>query len=380
MKYIGTNTIALKSRKLVAGRGQYAGDIYLDNMLYAAFARSPYAHAKIGRIDTAAARAIEGVVKVLTPDETKNALAPLDPGVPEDVKRATLHALPIEKVRYVGEPVAAVAATDKYAARKAADLIEIDYDDLPAVVDCAAALEADSPRVQSEWNDNLLGSLEYRAGDPDRAFAEADGVVSGAVKSHRYLGTPIEPRAYVADFDPFQRTLTMWASTQHPHQFRTFLAETLGLPENSVRVIENDVGGAFGLKMPFYADEAVIAYLAMALGRPVKWVEERNESFLAGGHAREKRFHYEAAYKKDGQVTGLRVRALADVGAPGALHGWAMAMVCAATIPTVYKIPNCEISMKAVVTNKSPWAAYRGFGKENANFVMERVMDRVADA
>ncbi|MGH7907389.1 MAG: xanthine dehydrogenase family protein molybdopterin-binding subunit [Candidatus Binataceae bacterium] len=383
MKYIGAEINGLKSRKLVAGRGQYAADIYLDNMLFLAFARSTHAHAKIRSVDTAAAEKVSGVIKVLTADEVSREIGPLEHTIdPEGMgaKRAIVHALPIEKVRYVGEPVAVVAAVDRYTARKAADLIEIDYDDLPAVVDCEAALAPGAPLLEPEWGDNVMGSSDNRTGDPDRAFAEADGVVTGVLNAHRYLGAPIEPRAYVAKFDAFQNTLTMWASTQHPHQLRAAIARTLRLPETGVRVIQADVGGAFGLKTPLYADEALLAYLAMTLGRPIKWVEERNESFLAGGHAREERFYYEAAYKKDGQVTGLRAKIIADIGAPNTLQGWGMAFVTASTIPTAYRIPNCQISLRSVVTNKCPWTAYRGYGKEGATFLMERVMDHVAAA
>ena len=377
-RYIGARVNALNSRRLVAGRGQYAADLYLDNMLYLAFARSSYAHARIIGVETTAAQAVAGVVKVLTGAELKATMGPLESDFMG--KRALIDALAADQVRYVGEPLAVVAAQDKYTARQAADLIEVEYEDLPVVVDCEQALQPGAPLVQPQWDSNLLGEVSYQAGDLDRAFAQADGRVAGTLGAHRYVGTPIEPRAYVASFEPFRGRLTIWASTQHPHQFRTALAEILKLPEANIRVILNDIGGAFGAKMPLFPDEAVIAYLAMALARPVKWVEERTESFLAGGHAREERLWYEAAYKKDGQVTGLRVKLIADLGAPSTLRAWAQGFVTAATLPGPYKIPNCDIRMQGVVTNKCPWVAYRGFGKENAAFLMERVMDRVAAA
>ncbi|HTW88083.1 MAG TPA: xanthine dehydrogenase family protein molybdopterin-binding subunit [Candidatus Binataceae bacterium] len=383
MKYIGAEITAFKSRKLVAGHGQYASDIYLDGMLYIAFLRSPHAHARIRRIDAGEARAVHGVAHVLTAEEVNRELGLLLYTIePEgmDARRANVYALPPEKVRFVGEPVAVVVANDKYTARRAADLIEVDYEVLPPVVDCEAALEAGATLIETEWGDNLMGTRDFRSGDAERAFADADGLVEGRVKTHRYLGAPIEPRAYVASYDRFEERLTFWASTQHPHQLRACLADTLRLPEASVRVIQSDVGGAFGLKTPFYPDEALIAYLAKKLGRPVKWIEERSESFLAGGHAREERIQYEAAYRKDGKVIGLRVRIIADVGAPGTLQGCWQAWVTASCIPTVYKIPNCEIKLQVAVTNKCPWTPYRGFGKEAATFLMERLMDEVADA
>lgn len=383
MKYVGTPVEGLKSRRLVAGRGQYVGDLRMDGMLHVAIVRSPYAHARIRRIDAGEAAAVPGVAAVVTGDEIKqhtNLLSmPLDPAA-IGLQAVKVYALSVDRVRYVGEPVAAVVAEDKYTARRAADLIEVDYEELPVVVDCEAALKPDSPLVEPAWGTNAMASQEFRAGDVDRAFAEADGTVSGVVKTQRYTGTPIEPRGHLATYDSFRELLTLWASTQQPHVLKTILAETLGIPETGVRVIQADVGGAFGLKMPTSQEDILIPYLARKLGRPVRWIEERSESFLVGGHARENRIHFEAAYRKDGTVIGLRARVISDIGAPSGLQGWGMAMVTAACIPTVYKIPHCHIQVQAVVTNKCSWSAYRGFGKEAASFLMDRVMDRVAEA
>ena len=381
MKYVGTEVAGLNSRKLVAGHGRYTGDIHLDGMLSVAFLRSPHAHARIGKIDTGEALAVPGVVYVLTAKEVNHQLGPVTHTIdPEGMgaRRAQVYALPPEKVRFVGEPVAVVVAQDKYTARKAADLIAVDYEVLPPVVDCEAALEPGAPLIEPEWGDNQMGTQAFRRGDPERAFAEAEGMISGVVKTHRYLAAPIEPRAYVAAYDRFQERLTFWASTQNPHQLRACLADSLRIAEANIRVIQPDVGGGFGAKSPFYPDEVVIAYLAMKLGYPVKWVEERTEYFLAAGHAREERLYYEVAYRKDGGVTGLRVKVIADIGAPGTLLGCWMAWVTASCIPTVYKIANCDVQLRVAVTNKCPWNAYRGFGKEAATFLMERLMDEVA--
>jgi len=383
MKYVGTSMPALKSRRLVAGRGSYVSDLQLDGMLHVAFLRSPHAHARIRRIDTGEAAAVPGVAAIVTGDEIKRNTSlmamPLDPAA-VGLKSAKLYALPIDHVRYVGEAIAAVVAEDKYTARRAADLIEVDYEELPVVVDCEAALAPDSPLVEPEWGTNAMASQEFRAGDVERAFAAADGVVSGVVKTQRYTGTPIEPRGYLATYDSFRELLTLWASTQQPHVLKSILAETLGIGEANIRVIQTDVGGAFGLKTPTSQEDILIAYLARKLGRPVKWIEERSEGLLAGGHGRENRLHFEAAYRKDGAVTGLRVKIVSDLGAPAGMQGWGMAMVTAACIPSLFKIPNCHIQVHAVVTNKCPWCPYRGFGKEASSLLMDRVMDRVADA
>jgi carbon-monoxide dehydrogenase large subunit len=221
-------------------------------------------------------------------------------------------------------------------------------------------------------------SRDIVLGDPEAAFAEADGVVSGFVRSSRITGTAIEPRGCVASYDPYTGVLTFWDSTQNPHPLRHYLAETLGMSEALVRVIQPNVGGGFGLKIPTFQEEPLVAYLARKLGRPVKWIEERSENFVAGGHARDTRFYYEAAYKSDGRVTGIRLNVIADVGAPSALCGWGMSFVTWYCLPCVYKIPNSETHLRSVVTNKCPWNAYRGYGKDAASFLMDRIMDHIA--
>ena len=233
-------------------------------------------------------------------------------------------------------------------------------------------------RWSSRTGATTSSSPATRAGDPEAAFEEADGTVSGHVRSARITGAPIEPRGSVASYDPYAQTLTFWDSTQNPHPLRTFLAETLGMQETKIRVIQPHVGGGFGLKQPTFQEQPLIAYLSRKLGRPVKWIEERNENFPTGGHARDTRFLYEAAFENDGTVTGIRVDVIADVGAPTALFGWGMSFVTCYCLPCVYHIPNSESQLRSVVTNKCPWNAYRGFGKDAASFLMDRIMDHIA--
>ena len=383
MKYIGTRVQALPNRQLVAGRGEYVGDVYLEGMLYMAVVRSPYAHAKIRSIDSKAAEAVPGVVYVITGKEVKENMRPILEAYDTaamGAKGYQWYALCPDHVRFVGEAVAAVVAENKYIARKAADLIEVDYEELPVVHDPEEAMKPDSPLVEPSWGDNILVTRDFKTGDPDKAFAEADGQVSGTIKTQRYTGAAIEPRGYVANYEPYKDMLTFWASTQNPHPMRVFLAETLGIPETGIRVIQPHVGGGFGLKIPTFQEEPLLAYLARKLERPIKWIEERTENLLVGGHAREERLHYEVAYKKDGTVTGLRATVIADVGAPSALCGWGMSFVSAYCIPTCYKIPNNRVQLFSVVTNKCPWNAYRGYGKEAASLLMDRIMDGVAKA
>ena len=196
------------------------------------------------------------------------------------------------------------------------DLIEVDYEELPVVSDPEEAMEEGAPLVEPEWGDNIMASRDIVLGDPDAAFAEADGTISGHVRSARITGTAIEPRGCVASYDAYAQTFTFWDSTQNPHPLRNYIAGTLGVPETSIRVIQPHVGGGFGLKIPTFQEEPLVAYLSRKLGRPVKWIEERSENFQTGGHARDTRFRYEAAFKNDGTVTGIRLEVIADVGAP----------------------------------------------------------------
>jgi aerobic carbon-monoxide dehydrogenase large subunit len=381
MKYIGQSVPALNNRQLAAGKGTFVGDIQLDGMLHLAVVRSPYAHARIRGVDTKAAEAVPGVVYVISGKEVADNMNPIMEAYDTaamGAKGVKWYALCPERVRFVGEAVAAVVAEDKWTARKAADLVDVDYEELPVVHDPEEAMKPGSPLVEPDWGDNILVTRDFRTGDVDKAFAEADGTVSGVVNTQRYTGAAIEPRGYVASYDPFADLLTFWASTQNPHPMRVFLAETLGIAETTIRVIQPHVGGGFGLKIPTFQEEPLLAYLARKLARPIKWIEERTENLLVGGHAREERLYYEAAYKKDGTVIGLRAKVIADVGAPSALCGWGQSFVTSYCIPTCYKIPNNRVQLFSVVTNKCPWNAYRGYGKEAASFLMDRIMDGVA--
>ena len=382
MKHIGQGYPSLTNRLLVSGKGTFVADLQRPNMLHLAIVRSQYASARIRNIDASAALALPGVVKVIDGKEIQAEMNPIFEAYDTEAmgaKGVKSYALCPERVRYIGEAVAAVAAEDKYTARRAAELIQVDYEELPVVKDPEEAMQTDSPLVEPDWGDNILITRDFVKGDPDEAFAEAEMTSSGEVYQHRYTGAAIEPRAYLAEYDPYTDQLTYWASTQNPHPTRVFLAETLGIDESAIRVIQPHVGGGFGLKIPTFQEEPLVAHLARTLGRPVKFVSERTEDLLVGGHAREMRLSYEVAFRRDGRITGFRARVLADVGAPSALCGWGMSFVCTYSIPTCYKIENAQVRLFSVVTNKCPWNAYRGYGKEAASFLMDRVMDDVAE-
>ncbi len=382
MAYVGQAVQGLTNNVLAAGKGTFVADVTLPNMTHMAVLRSPHAHARIKSIKTRPAETLPGVLCVVTGAEIKEHTDPIPPAYDTKAmfaKQLETWALAIGKVRYVGEPVAAVVAEDRYTACRGTELLEVDYEELPPVTDVDDAVKPESALVEESWGDNILISRDHVTGDPDSKLREADGIVQGMVQTHRYTGAAIEPRGYVANYDPYTGMTTMWASTQSPHPARYFLSRTLRIRESDVRVVQPYVGGAFGLKIPMFQEEPLICYLARKLQRPVRWIEERIENLSAGGHAREERIYFEAGYKKDGQITGLRVKILADVGAPSALAGWGMSNVTAFCLPTVYEIPDCRVQLFTIVTNKCPWNAYRGYGKEAATFLMERIMDLVAD-
>ena len=380
MRWIGKGVPMKTNRVLAAGKGTYVADIALPNTCHMAIVRSPYAHARIRSIDTKAAAALPGVLAVATGADVRREMNPIPVHTPAlGEKKIPIWALAVDTLRYVGEPVAAVVAEDRWTALEAARLVELDCEELPAITDPARALEPGSPLVVTEWGDNVLSSGVVHQGDPDAKLAAASGRVSGTIRTQRYTGASIEPRGYLAVWERYRDRITFYGSIQSPHSLRIFLAETLGLRESQLHVIEPHVGGAFGLKLPTYPEEPLVCWFARKLERPVRWIEERTENLLAGGHAREMELSFEAGYEPDGRVTALKVRLVADLGAPSALCGWGMASVAAFVIPGVYKIPDVHIERFSVVTNKCPWNAYRAYGKEAAGFMLERMMDLVAE-
>jgi carbon-monoxide dehydrogenase large subunit len=382
MTAIGRSLPGRANARLARGRGRFVDDLRPHGTCYVAVVRSPHASARVLRVDLRAALALPGVVAAVDGHEVRRRTNPIPEGWDTSVigaKRVDWYALATERVRYVGEAVAAVVAADRPTAQRAAELVEVDYQPLPAVTDALQALAPGPPLVEPDWGDNLLLDQRFDAGDVERAMEAAFQVVRGRVSSQRITGVPIEPRGIVASYDPHEGRLTFWESTQQPHQVRSYLAQALGMEEARIRVVQPHVGGAFGLKQPTSQEEVLLAFLAMRLGRPVKWIEERFESLAAGGHARETSCEYQAAVARDGLVTAMRVEIVADVGAPTAFLGWGMSLVTMLCVPTVYRVPDLSVRLRSVVTNKCPWTPYRGFGKDVATLLMERVMDHAAD-
>ena len=286
--------------------------------------------------------------------------------------------LAIEEVNHVGEPVAVVVADDRYRARDAVDLIEVDYEPLPAVTDPEKALEKNSPRVHAQFKDNQACLWKVEAGFPDKAFAKAAHVVRQRFVNQRLIPVAMEPRGVLASYDAGAEQLTVWSSTQIPHLLRTQLAAMLNVPEMRVRVIAPEVGGGFGSKLNVYGEEALIAHLAMKLGRPVKWIETRRENFLATIHGRDQINDVEAAVTKDGRILALKVRLTADLGAYHQLLTAVIPTLTGLLLLGCYKIPAVKIEYVGVFTNKMATDAYRGAGRPEATFLIERMVDLVA--
>lgn len=380
-KEIGTPRRGANNRRLARGEGEYVGDLHRVDMHHLVVVRSPHAHARVLSVDGSEAAALDGVVDVLLPSDVAEGTRPIPEGwdtAEAGARGIDWYALAQGRVRYVGEAVAAVVATDPFTARIAAALVRIEYEVLEAVTSARAALRPGAVKVEPSWDDNVLVADGFETGDCAAAMASATYVASGKVESQRLTGVPIEPRGIVAEYDPVADLLTFWESTQQPHQVQTFLASALGVRESSIRVIQTDVGGAFGLKQPTSQEEVIVAFAARRLRRPVRWSESRSESFMVGGHARETGCRYRVGFEPDGSITALSVDIVADVGAPTSYLGWGMSYVTMYSLPTVYRIENIRVGLTSVVTNKCPWTPYRGFGKDIASFLMDRVVEKVA--
>src|SRR6266508_2401467 len=301
-RHVGSRQRRLDDPRLLTGRGKYVDDLALPRMVHVAFVRSPHAHARIARLEVEESRKSPGVIAVMTGDEAARLCRPYR-GVLlhyKGMKTGAMRPLATDRVRYVGEPVAAIAAVTRAAAEDAAERVVVEYDPLPAALTPEAALAPGGAPIHPELGDNIVYETRLGGGDVRAAFAEAPRVYRRTFTTARHTGVPLEPRGLVADFDPSTRALTVWISTQVPHMMQAVLAELFDLAEHRVRVIAPDVGGSFGIKIHVYQDDMAACALALALGRPVKFVAERRESFLADIHAREQVIEVEVAATADG--------------------------------------------------------------------------------
>ncbi len=379
-KLLGERIKRKEDPRLIQGRGHYVDDFKLDGMLYMSFVRSVYAHARIKAIDVTAARSLPGVTEVITGADIKDQLGliPCAAGM-EGLKVPKHYCLALDTVRYVGEPVVAIVARDRFTARDAIEKVEVTYEPLTPVTDPEAALGKDSTRVHEELADNLAFVAKLEAGDWKTLEADTTlKIVKQRLINQRLAPASIETRGVIASYYPGEDTLTVWSSTQIPHLLKTQLAIMTKTDESRVRVIAPEVGGAFGRKLNVYAEEGVACYATRKLGKPVKWIEGRRENLLCTIHGRDQINDLELYAKPDGKVVGLKCNIIADLGAYHQLLTPAIPTLTALMIVGCYNIPNVFVETKGVFTNKMATDAYRGAGRPEATYIIERGMDLVA--
>jgi carbon-monoxide dehydrogenase large subunit len=386
-KLVGERVRRREDPRLIQGRATYVDDIKIAGMQHIAFKRSEVAHGRIRSIDTSAAAAMDGVEAVFTGAQIAELLAPMPIGTP--FPSPPHRAVAVDTVRYAGEPVAVIVARDRYVARDAADAVVVKYDALPAVVDPELAMTGKPTVIHADFANNLSVPLvpsgtgvsaDGKVDDSaiDAAFKKAEVVISQRMVNHRLVPNAMEARGVVAHYEPGKDSMTIWSSTQNPHILRTMVAAMTGMGQDQVRAIAPEVGGGFGAKINIYAEEYVAAVVSRKLGIPVKWIEDRSEAFVATTHGRDLIAYVDLAATRSGKVLGLKMRIIADIGAYN--------MLLTAAIPTLtmlmangtYDIPAIRTTLTEVFTNKTPTDAYRGAGRPEATYFLERAMDMLA--
>lgn len=377
---LGDAVRRIEDDRLIAGRGNYVDDVKLSGMLYVAFVRSPYGHANIKNIDVSEAAAVPGVETVFTGADLQEHLGSLPAGwVLKDMIAPPHPPIAYEKVRLVGDAVAAVVADSPFTAADAAQLVDVTYEPLPVVVDAEKATKPGAPTLHEEAPDNIAFKWDVAGGDYDEAVKSAEVVVKQRIINQRLIPNSMETRGVVADYDPGTDHLTIYTSTQIPHLLRLLFTLVTGHPEHKLRIVAPDVGGAFGSKLYIYAEEVICGIIAKQLDRPVKWTEGRQENYLATTHGRDHIADVEICGSRDGTITGFKTHVYANLGA--------YLSTFAPGIPTVlfglmlsgqYKIPNIKCDVTGVFTNTTPVDAYRGAGRPEATYLIERMVDRFA--
>ena len=368
----------LEDGRLLRGRGRYIDDLPVaPGTLHAAIVRSPHGHAALTGIDAEAALATDGVVAVYTGQDVATVLDPY----PSIVRKAPPYrALAADRVRYVGEPVAVVLATDRYLAEDGASVLKVDYESLPAVVDVDRACDPDAPLLHPDLGSNVVWRNQYRYGDPDEAFAAADRVVELDVRFPKYNSTPLETYGVVAEYLPETDGYFLQANFQGPFSLMPVLARALRVPDSRIRlVVPQDVGGSFGIKAMMYPYMGLAAACARLAGRPVKWIEDRSEHLLGSASGTDRNTHIEAAVTADGRVTAIRMTLRENVGAYLRAPEPSCVMRSLTTFSGPYRIESGVIDASCVLTNKLPTGLNRGYGGQQYMFSLERIMDRVAD-
>ncbi len=380
---VGRSIARLEDERLLRGGGRYVSDLVAaSNALRMKVLRSPYAHAHVLSVDTTNVRSMPGVVDVLTASDLTNiGDLPCDWVAPGMVVVPQHPILARDRVRYIGEPVVAVAAETAHDAEDALNAIALDFEQLPAVAEQEAALDERAPRLHDAAPGNIAFRFHRAGGHIDRAFAEADCVIRQRLTNNRVTAASLEGRAVLSAFDSRSGHLTHYTSSQLPHTHARSLAHCLGFPLHKLRLVAPDIGGGFGAKLGFYAEDVLCALLSIRTGRPCAWLEGRRESFVATTHGRDQILYVELAARRDGRIVGLRTRILADIGAYALGMGPGVpAINTGMSVTGPYDIRNVDTEVIGVYTNRTPTGPYRGAGHPEATFLIERVVDDLARA
>ncbi|MGH2614473.1 MAG: xanthine dehydrogenase family protein molybdopterin-binding subunit, partial [Thermomicrobiales bacterium] len=387
-RYVGAEVRRKEDPRLITGSSTYVDDVPIAGMAHVALVRSPHPHARILGIDIVEAKAMPGVIAIVTGEDLAKSVGPLSESASEGVSgeeadyeereeeaEESPEVWPIArgKVRFVGEAVAAVVAESRYQAEDAADAVLVDYEPLPNVTNPEEAMHDGAPKLYPNVKNNLGPRWDRDHGEIEAAFTGAPVVAKASIRSQRLSGVPMETRAVAAAPDPLINGVTVWTSTQAPHWNRNSIADALNIPATRVRVIAPEVGGGFGVKIGAYQEDFIVAALALQLKRPVKWIETRSESFLATHHGRDQWADIEIAGEEDGRIRGLRMHVVQDLGAypKGTdLYELTGRMACGC-----YDIPALEFRSVGVYTNTMAVGAYRGAGRPEAAYYVERAID-----
>jgi carbon-monoxide dehydrogenase large subunit len=377
---VGARVRRVNDPKLLTGQGRYIDDLQLHGMVHATVIRSPVPHGVVRRCDPARALAQPDVVGVVTPEQAQAETGTLPCIWTMPGQRLVEYPVVEDLVRYIGQPLGVVVAESRAAAEDGAEAVDLEIEELEAVADPQQAVAEGAPLLYPDWGTNV--AVEMAPGDPpeviDAAIADAAHLVELRLRVQRLTGLPIEPRGVLARWDPPTGELTMWSSTQVPHHVRDGLADTLDLAHDRVRVIAPDVGGGFGPKEHVYPDEVLVCLAAMRLGRPVKWIEDRQESFTATGHGRDQLFDGRLALDAEGNFVAIHAHILGNLGAHPSNVGAGPALVAASMLPGPYRFEAAGATLRCVVTNTTPVGAYRGFGMQQAAWVRERLIEEAA--
>ncbi|MFW2543328.1 xanthine dehydrogenase family protein molybdopterin-binding subunit [Primorskyibacter sp. 2E107] len=382
--YIGKTVPRPNAAKLVQGRGRYVDDIVLPRMVHVAFSRSPVAHAKIGTIDLDEAKKVKGVLRIFTGKDLAEVCTPWVAVLAhlKGLKSPPEHPLAVDRACWVGEPVVAVVATTRAAAEEASSLVMVDYEDLPVVTDTMSALDKDTPVIHPELGDNLAFQRLHEEGDVDAAFEGAHKVISASFRTARHTGVTLEPRSILVDWNPADQQMTAYHATQAPHMMQTVLAKHLDISESRVRVICGDVGGSYGIKVHVYPDEVATAAIAKVMGRPVKFIADRLESYTSDIHARDHQIEARIAVDENGRILAMDVDDWTGIGPysvyprTSAIEGNQVVNLCGGP----YDFANYRAQTTVVFQNKAPTCQYRAVGHPIAVAITEGLVDMAAAA